>query len=218
MGKPSLILYILLISFIAFFSGCKTSDETTPPVTIHKPDINSFSSDQTEVFAGETVILSWSVSNAESCSIDNGVGGVAASGSFTVYPQITTTFTLTATNSAGSSTRQIKVTIRVLLLAWEKKVESYGSPYVYGTIKNVSDKSIYNVMITFSAYNNVNTIIDTAHGFPADLGTIPPEVLATFEATFFHVNSWAEIFKLTYVIEWLNSAGVKESFSETVKL
>lgn len=86
---------------------------------------------------------------------------------------------------------------------------SYGCCRITGTIKNVGDATGYNVMIEYQAYNASNVIIDTAHGFPADLGNIPVGVSATFEAVFFDVSSWNSIAKTTYEITWLTATGIR---------
>ncbi|MGC6459301.1 MAG: FN3 associated domain-containing protein [Akkermansiaceae bacterium] len=53
--------------------------------------------------------LSWQVSNAESVSINQGVGSVALSGNEVVSPTTTTTYLLTATNASGSSTAAVTI-------------------------------------------------------------------------------------------------------------
>ena len=68
------------------------------------PVINSFTASPSSISLGGSATLSWSVSNATSVTIDNGVGAVGSSGSRIVLPAVTTTFTLTATNAAGSDT------------------------------------------------------------------------------------------------------------------
>jgi len=78
----------------------------TPP----GPTINQFSSDTT-LTNGGAATLTWDVQNADSISISSGIGSVNPIGSLEVTPSGTTTYTLSATNSAGTKTRSI--TIRV---------------------------------------------------------------------------------------------------------
>ena len=68
------------------------------------PVINSFIASPSSISLGGSSTLSWSVLNATSLTIDNGVGVVGSSGSSIVLPAVTTTFTLTASNAAGSNT------------------------------------------------------------------------------------------------------------------
>jgi hypothetical protein len=75
------------------------------------PIINSFLADPLSITEGEFSALSWSVTDATSVTIDNGVGTVALSGTTTVSPITTTVYTLTATNTAGSVTATTTVTV-----------------------------------------------------------------------------------------------------------
>ena len=52
---------------------------------------------------GESATLTWNTENADSISIDQGIGAVSAEGSMTVFPQETTTYTITATGPTGTS-------------------------------------------------------------------------------------------------------------------
>jgi len=82
-------------------------------VTPAGPTINSFTSTSASITEGQSVTLSW-VTNAATISIDQGIGSVTApSGSATVTPTSigTLNFTLTATNSAGSNTDTVKITV-----------------------------------------------------------------------------------------------------------
>jgi len=82
-------------------------------VTPTGPTINSFTSDVETIEKGESVVLSWSVTNATTISINPTVGDVTdtPTGSHTVTPTETTTYILTATNSSGTSTEQITITV-----------------------------------------------------------------------------------------------------------
>ncbi len=87
-----------------------TSEPMSPPV------INSFGANKSTVEAGETATLTWTTANTSSVTISPGVGMVATSGSTTVTPATTTTYTLMASGKSGnsvSSTTVIKVLPRV---------------------------------------------------------------------------------------------------------
>ena len=75
------------------------------------PVINLFSATPGSVASGDSSTLTWSVSNAAAVSINQGVGGVGSTGSTFVSPAATTSYTLTATNAAGSSTIIIQVVV-----------------------------------------------------------------------------------------------------------
>ena len=77
------------------------STPSTPPTTGGMPVVNYFTASPTEIYTGGSSLLSWNVSNATSVNIDHGVGTVGSSGSTLVLPATSTTYTLTATNTAG---------------------------------------------------------------------------------------------------------------------
>ena len=80
-----------------------TVSNTKPPV------ISSFAASPQTIASGASSTLSWSVSGATSLSI-GGIGAVSGT-STAVSPAQTTTYTLTATNSGGSTTAQATVTV-----------------------------------------------------------------------------------------------------------
>lgn len=65
---------------------------------------------------GEAIRLYWNSENADSCSIDNGVGAVSLNGSTTVSPAQTTTYTLSATGPAGTTNVSATITVDSSLL------------------------------------------------------------------------------------------------------
>jgi hypothetical protein len=94
-----------------FVTASLTVTVTGSVVAPAPPTIDSFTANPPTIQAGQSSTLSWSVSNATSLNIDNGVGTVASSGSRSVSPAASTTYTLTATNSAGSVTASLTVTV-----------------------------------------------------------------------------------------------------------
>ncbi len=92
------------IAVLVFIAGCTG----TPPAV---PIINSFLANPSTITVGDSSTLSWSVTDATSVTIDNGVGPVALTGTTAVNPITTTTYTLTATNTAGSVTAATTITV-----------------------------------------------------------------------------------------------------------
>jgi hypothetical protein len=72
------------------------------PQPIYPPVINSFSANLPSVELGQTVTLTWTTSNTSSVSISPGIGAVGTTGSTTVTPPATTSYTLTATGKTGN--------------------------------------------------------------------------------------------------------------------
>lgn len=87
------------------------SPTPTPTPGPTKPVISSFTANLSNTTAGQPVTLSWVVSGATALSLDNGVGNVTNYNSATVAPLQTTTYTLTASNSAGSATAALRITV-----------------------------------------------------------------------------------------------------------
>ena len=83
-----------------------------PPGCSGNPNISSFSASPSSIQPGQSSTLSWgAVTNADSVSIDPGVGGVGTPGSRSVSPQTTTTYVLTARCGNNSATRQAVVNV-----------------------------------------------------------------------------------------------------------
>lgn len=75
------------------------------------PRVLSCSASPTSVAAGQIVTLNYATTNADTVTIQPGVGNVAKSGSVNVTPQQTTTYTVTATSAQGSDTCGMTVTV-----------------------------------------------------------------------------------------------------------
>jgi peptidoglycan-associated lipoprotein len=108
---------ILLLS-----SGCKKKQPVStppppPPPTREAPApkvaavINSFTAEPSTIVRGDRATLRWSVSNATTVTIDNGIGTVQASGSQSVSPNETTTYRLTASGTGGDAVQAVSVTV-----------------------------------------------------------------------------------------------------------
>ena len=81
--------------------------------------IEEFSADNEEVESGDTVTLRWRIRNADSASIDQGVGAIANAdledGSRTVNVTQTTTFRLTAIRGTDMLTEDVTITVAAAL-------------------------------------------------------------------------------------------------------
>ncbi|QTA92989.1 fibronectin type III domain-containing protein [Desulfonema magnum] len=81
----------------------KTGDVPVPQVT--------FSASATSVSPGETVVLSWDTSGADSRTLGPGIGDISESGTAEVSPEETTTYTLTASGPGGTVTAAVTVAV-----------------------------------------------------------------------------------------------------------
>lgn len=90
--------------------GGAVTAETTVTVTYPSPTV-TFTVAPTEIMLGLFGTLSWSSTNATSCSIDQGIGVVPLSGAMTLSPSATTLYTITANGPGGATTAQVQLGI-----------------------------------------------------------------------------------------------------------
>ncbi len=88
-----------------------TEVEAWSPAGAPRPTATLSAAPATITLGGSST-LSWTTSGATSVSIDQGIGTMAATGAQLVAPTATTTYTLTATNSAGATTSTAVVTVQ----------------------------------------------------------------------------------------------------------
>jgi hypothetical protein len=107
----------------------------TVSVVVDEPDtpplITSFTASPGSIFQGESSILSWTVDNADSVTISPNVGTFSlGNGSFSVSPEVTTIYTLTAFKQGSkgglTSTRQVTITVKLV----QPKIQFAASPPV----------------------------------------------------------------------------------------
>ncbi len=84
--------------------------KVTPLVAV-PATITSFAASPETIVTGDTAAVSWEVSDATAVSIDPGIGTVPAAGSVQVSPDVSTTYTLTATGGGATVTAQVTVTV-----------------------------------------------------------------------------------------------------------
>ena len=118
-----------LVMVVSLTAGCLTitgpeesaqpstaPEETAPPSTVpqepsRRPVVNRFTATPETISLGQSATLSWDVSDATAVTIQPSIGGVGQSGSQQLSPTRSTTYTLTATNTAGDSMRTLTVTV-----------------------------------------------------------------------------------------------------------
>jgi len=101
-------------------------------VSVHRSPTVTLSAVPDSILAGETSLLSWTSSNADSISIDQDIGPVSLSGSAPVSPSETTTYTATATGPGGTATASATVSVG--------SVTPAHKPYAY--ITNALDNDV----------------------------------------------------------------------------
>ena len=98
-------LTLISLAGCGFFGGQDETNTSAPTITSFTASPNTIAT------PGESVTLNWTVSGPVTrLEIDQGVGQVSGT-SQTVNPMVTTTYTLTASNSAGESRKSAEVTV-----------------------------------------------------------------------------------------------------------
>ncbi len=91
-------------------AGPNSQDCSAPACPV--PSCSNFSASPSQIVEGGQSTLSWSCANATSCSIDNGVGSVNTSGSTTINPVKTASYTLSC-NGGGTTASPAPVDVTV---------------------------------------------------------------------------------------------------------
>jgi PKD repeat protein len=112
-GRVNWFVLGLIAFALAPLVGCGSPGEPPSGGSRTPPSVVFFTAAPATVQPGSASTLAWSVTGADTLSIDHGVGTVIGT-STTVAPSITTTYTLTAANAAGSATAMVTVTVMPL--------------------------------------------------------------------------------------------------------
>lgn len=143
------------------------------------PVIAAFSASPADVLVGGTTTLTWSVSGASSVSISPGIGAVTGT-SATVTPAGPMTYTLTATNAAGTATSSAAVAVGV---------PPTGGTIVAGPARIVVPASTAIGRLDFQA-----TLVDPPAGLPAGAHPVGRAIQLTLGAgQAAHLNGPVEI-------------------------
>ncbi|PWU05773.1 MAG: flagellar motor protein MotB [Terriglobia bacterium] len=120
-----LILIAMAAMLAMFAAGCKKKVpppppppppapapvQPTPPTPV-APRITQFSAEPTSIQRGQSSTLRWEVTGeTTSIAINNGIGAVMAAGNQRVFPNGSTTYTLTATGPGGTTTASATINV-----------------------------------------------------------------------------------------------------------
>jgi len=86
---------------------------TAPPPPAKAPTIGQFTAEPASIERGQAATLRWSVTDATSVTIDQGIGTVQGSGNRQVFPSNTTTYRLTASGAGGNTSASATVNVTV---------------------------------------------------------------------------------------------------------
>ncbi len=108
------------VPIVIISDGSRSEPQTQPDgqrtivvsTTVAAPVISSFTATSSTITVGQSSTLAWTVTGADSVSIDQGIGSVLATSTRTVSPATTTTYTITARKAGlASVTRAVTVTV-----------------------------------------------------------------------------------------------------------
>jgi hypothetical protein len=142
-----------------------------------KPVINSFIATPDNLpYGGGFVVLSWNVTGAASLSIDQGVGPVTpvTVGSKTVLVSVTTTFTLTAMDSAGN----------VMATATVNVGPKPANPIVVtGAVVDANGQPTPGLTVVIASSSGSQTLVTDANGTFTTTNVLPPYDATVVQAT-----------------------------------
>ncbi len=124
MNKRKISLMLLGFTLFMAATGCKKKvappppppppkEVPPPPPPPAKPSIAQFVAEPSTIQRGRSATLRWSVDNATDISINQGIGAVQAQGTREVFPNDTTTYTLSAKGPGGTDSRSATVSVTV---------------------------------------------------------------------------------------------------------
>ncbi len=113
----------------AWSTETRSSVRVLPAVTA-PAKVVSFVAAPNAIEPGGTSTLAWNVSNAETITINQGIGAVESHGAVVVSPTSTTTYTITAAGGGATATAQVTVTVgapNLKIVFFEADPESVAS-------------------------------------------------------------------------------------------
>src|SRR5215831_4836329 len=100
-----------VLAGVLWFSGCnKKAAQATPPPPPPPSPSATLAANPAVIEQGQSTTLTWQTNNATDINID-GIGSVMASGSRTVTPGTSRTYTLTAKGPGGTQDASARITV-----------------------------------------------------------------------------------------------------------
>jgi hypothetical protein len=137
------------------------------------PVIVSFAPNPATIDFGQSSSLQWVVQNATTVTIDNSIGNVGLTGSHSISPAASTTYTITATNAVGTVTAKTTLTVitSVQILSFTATPSSTlsgGTSILVCDTKGAVSVNVNGVVFTTStAVESVHVITTTTYNCTA---------------------------------------------------
>jgi peptidoglycan-associated lipoprotein len=122
----------------------------TPEVTRPGSPTATLTAEPNRIEAGQTANLTWTTTNANEVSINNGIGTVGASGRQPVTPRETTTYTLTANGPNGNARATATVTITA---PPQPPAPEVRRPSTIGTLESRVQSDVKDAFFDYDAVN-----------------------------------------------------------------
>ncbi len=173
-----------------------------PPLSL--PVVDSFAAAPSVVTVGATILLAWTTTNADSVSIDNGVGVQAADGSIQITPAASGTYHLTAIGPGGTAQASVSITVNPVVVPT-------GKMPVLGTVR-------YHQQQNWQA-DWIDATVAKGRGLPWTLGAdLPNGILARTKNGVTPTNAqawhlWGNPTELYSEIPWFDPAGRSHPFN-----
>ena len=114
-------LALITISLVLLAAGCKKKEVEPPPPPPPPPPPEkpaparptiTLSAEPSSIERGKSATLKWTSSNADSASLNQGIGGVPTSGQREVFPTQTTEYRIEVNGEGGTASATATVTVR----------------------------------------------------------------------------------------------------------
>ena len=127
-----------------------TGASATATVVVYTPPNVTMSVSPTTIVQGGSATLTWSTTgDANSASINNGIGSVPVSSNTTVNPTSTTTYTINVSGSGGSDSAQVTLTV---LPPPSATISASPNPLPYGSNVTINYSSSNATSVTLYRY------------------------------------------------------------------
>jgi len=172
MTKRKISLLALGFCFLLIASGCKKKVAALPPAppapvakeappAPPKPMISFFAATPASIERGQSSTLKWSVSNATDVTIQPSIGSVQPGGSREIFPNATTTYTLTAKGPGGTADDSTSVSVTIP-----------AAPVAQAPKKSLSDLLAAQTQDAYFDYDKSNLRADARTTLSADASAL----------------------------------------------
>lgn len=120
------------LTYIGFFKSTGAMDFGFAVTAAPLPKV-SISADPKVIDKGGSSTLTWSSQDADSVSIDQGIGAVALQGSVKVTPEKTTTYSITAKGKGGTAQASVTITVTTPQVSTTTSVQSSTTTTIVST-------------------------------------------------------------------------------------